>query len=84
MQSTHFVLAARHIKGAHTAINLSGIIANVLEEYSIPREKVQAFVRDGGMSATIRELDMESKWCFAHVLNLVALDFYFLKCINQF
>ncbi|KAI1702299.1 zinc finger BED domain-containing protein 4 [Ditylenchus destructor] len=69
MQSTHFVLAARHIKGAHTAINLSGIIANVLEEYSIPREKVQAFVRDGGMSATIRELDMESKWCFAHAVN---------------
>jgi len=65
------VVAAGPIARSHTAQNLAGIVASLLEKWNVGT-KVHIFLRDNAknMAAGLREAGVQSDSCFSHTLQL--------------
>ncbi|EGT48878.1 hypothetical protein CAEBREN_19883 [Caenorhabditis brenneri] len=70
------VLAAKPLKGKHTAVNMKKLVDETLAYFNIDTEKVVAMTRDGAanMKTLCDSMLVESVHCINHVLQLCIED----------
>ncbi|KAK0428129.1 hypothetical protein QR680_010622 [Steinernema hermaphroditum] len=70
------IVGAIPLKGRHTAENMSGLLSDCLNKFSISKEKLFCMMRDGAsaMVATASVLGVDSGHCFAHIIHLAVKE----------
>ena len=74
-----FTITTKHFPDSHTAVNISEVLNEVLEEWKINRERVHMLVHDNAanMNLGAELLLIDHMGCFIHALQLVIHDAIF-------
>ena len=78
-ERTTIVLRVAPFPGSHTAMHITEVIENVIQEFKIPHYKIHAIVRDNGANIVrgVSDTGYNGVSCFLHTLQLVIRDVIF-------